>query len=152
MKLLRLPAFLLLLASLVVPASAAYEGWMTDLAAARAKAAAENKRLVVEFTGSTWCPPCKALHAEVLTSPEFAAWSRDKVLVMLDFPRASERSPEKVAANPELAKLMQLKEEFAVTGFPTLFVLDPAGRPLGKQLGYIRGQGPVEYLKKLGVD
>lgn len=152
MKLLRLPAFLLLLASLVVPASAAYEGWMTDLAAARAKAAAENKRLVVEFTGSSWCPPCKALHAEVLTSAEFKAWAQDKVLIMLDFPRASERSPEKVAADPALAKLMQLKEEFAVTGFPTLFVLDSAGRPLGKQVGYIRGQGPVEYLKKLGVD
>ena len=152
MKLLRVPAFLLLLAGLVLPASAAYEGWMTDLDAGRARAAAENKRLVVEFTGSTWCPPCKALHAEVLTSAEFKAWAQDKVLVMLDFPRAGERTPEKVAANPELAKLMKLKDEFGVSGFPTLFVFDPAGRPLGKQVGYGRGQGPAAYLKQLAVD
>lgn len=152
MKFLRLPAFLILFASLVLPASAVYEGWMTDLEAGRAKAAAENKRLVVEFTGSTWCPPCKALHAEVLTSAEFKAWARDKVLVVLDFPRASERTPERIAADPALAKLMKLKEEFGVSGFPTLFVFDPAGRLLGQQVGYRRGQGPANYLKRLGVD
>lgn len=124
---------------------------MTDLEGARAKAAAENKRLVVEFTGSTWCPPCKALHAEVLSSAEFRNWSQDKVLVMLDFPRAGERTPEKVAANPDLAKLMQLKKDFDVGGFPTLFVLDPTGRVIAEQVGYRRGQGPAEYLKQLGV-
>lgn len=149
MKLLR-PTLILLLTAL--PALAAYEGWMTDLEAARARAAAENKRLVVEFTGSTWCPPCKALHAEVLTTAEFRNWSRDKVLVVLDFPRAGERTPEKIAANPDLAKLMQLKNDFDVSGFPTLFVLDPSGRVIAEQVGYRRGQGPAEYLKQLGVD
>lgn len=149
MTLLRL---LLILLFTALPALAAYEGWMTDLEAARARAAAENKRLVVEFTGSTWCPPCKALHTEVLTSAEFRNWSQDKVLVMLDFPRAGERTAEKVATNPTLAKLMQLKNDFDVGGFPTLFVLDPSGRVIAEQVGYRRGQGPVDYLKQLGVD
>lgn len=137
-----------LLAILVLPLFA-YEGWLTDLAAGRTQAAAEGKALVVEFTGSTWCPPCKALHAEVLTTPEFAAWARDKVLVKLDYPRASERTLEKVAADPALATLMRLKEEFDVPGFPTMFVFDAQGKELAKVVGYGRGDGPEKYLAQL---
>ncbi|MBA4136393.1 MAG: thioredoxin family protein [Opitutus sp.] len=130
---------------------AAYDGWLTDLDAGKARAAAENKQLVVEFTGSTWCPPCKALHAEVLTSAEFAAWAKDKVLVKLDYPTSKERTPEKIAANPELAKLMRLKEQYAIPGFPTLFVFDAHGKELGKAVGYGKGSGPAAYLAKLAV-
>lgn len=150
MKPSRLLSFASLLAVLTLPLSA-YEGWLTDLAAGKAQAAAEGKSLVVEFTGSTWCPPCKALHAEVLTTPEFAAWAKDKVLVKLDYPRASERTPEKVAANPELAKLMRLKDEYAVPGYPTMFVYDAQGKEVAKVVGYGRGDGPQKYLAQLGA-
>jgi thiol-disulfide isomerase/thioredoxin len=139
-----------LLAVLTLPLSA-YEGWLTDLDAGKAQAAAEGKQLVVEFTGSTWCPPCKALHAEVLTTGDFAAWAKDKVLVKLDYPRASERTPEKVAANPALAQLMRLKEAYAVTGFPTMFVYDAKGKELAKVVGYGRGDGPQKYLAQLAA-
>lgn len=150
MKPTRLLPLLSLLAVLVLPLSA-YEGWLTDLEAGKTQAAAEGRQLVVEFTGSTWCPPCKALHAEVLTTAEFAAWSKDKVLVKLDYPRASERTPEKVAANPELAKLMRLKDEYAVSGYPTMFVFDSQGRELAKVVGYGRGDGPRKYLAQLAA-
>lgn len=150
MKPLRLLPLLSFFALLALPLSA-YEGWLTDLEAGKAQAAAEGKQLVVEFTGSTWCPPCKALHAEVLTTPEFAAWSKDKILVKLDYPRASERTPEKIAADPALAKLMRLKEEFDVPGYPTMFVFDAAGRELAKVVGYGRGDGPQKYLASLGA-
>lgn len=150
MNLLRLLSITALLSSFALTASA-YEGWLTDLDAAKAQAAAEGKKLVIEFTGSTWCPPCKALYAEVLTSAEFATWAKDKVLVKLDYPRSSERTPEKIAANPELAKLMRLKEAYGVEGYPTLFVFDARGKELAKQVGYSKGAGAAEYLKQLGV-
>ena len=143
-----LSAFLALLA---LPLSA-YEGWLTDLDAGKAQAAAEGKQLVVEFTGSTWCPPCKALHAEVLMTPECAAWAKDKVLVKLDYPRASERTAEKVAADPALAKLMRLKDDYAVPGFPTMFVYDANGKEVAKVVGYGRGDGPQKYLAQLGAN
>lgn len=150
MKLRSLFAFATLISLLSLPL-AAYDGWLTDLDAGKAKAAAEKKLLVVEFTGSTWCPPCKALHAEVLTSAEFAAWAKDKVLVKLDYPTSKERTPEKIAADPALAKLMQLKEQYAVPGFPTLFVFDAQGKELGRQVGYGKGTGTAAYLAKLAV-
>lgn len=150
MKPSRLLSLASLLALLVLPLHA-YEGWLTDLDAGKAQAAAEGKQLVVEFTGSTWCPPCKALHAEVLTTAAFAAWAKDKVLVKLDYPRASDRTPEKVAADPALAKLMRLKDEFGVPGFPTMFVYDAQGRELAKVVGYGRGDGPAKYLAQLGA-
>ncbi len=150
MKPSRLLSLASLLAILVLPLHA-YEGWLTDLDAGKAQAAAEGKQLVVEFTGSTWCPPCKALHAEVLTTAEFAAWAKDKVLVKLDYPRAGDRTPEKVAADPALAKLMRLKDEFAVPGFPTMFVYDAQGKEVAKVVGYGRGDGPAKYLAQLGA-
>lgn len=150
MKLRSLFVFAACVSLLSLPLSAA-DGWLTDLDAGKAKAAAENKLLVLEFTGSTWCPPCKALDAEVLTSAEFAAWAKDKVLVKLDYPKSSERTPEKIAADPALAKLMRLKDEYAIPGFPTLFVFDAQGKELGKMVGYGKGSGPAAYLAKLGV-
>lgn len=150
MKLSRWFSHSAIVALLALPLSA-YEGWMTDLEAGKARAAAEGKALVIDFTGLTWCPPCKALHAEVLTSPEFDEWSKDKILVVLDFPRARDRTAEKIAADPALAQLIALKEKFGVTGFPTLIVQDSRGTELGRMIGYQKGDGPAAYLKQLAV-
>lgn len=122
--------------------------WLTDLGAAQAQAAREHKLILADFTGSTWCPPCIALHDEVLTQAEFAAFARDYVLVQLDYPRKSERTPEKIAARPALKRLMDLKEHYGVTGFPTVLILDAEGRSLGGALGY-DGHGPAAWLAQL---
>src|ERR1051325_2421476 len=50
---------------------------MTDFAKAQAKAKAEKKLVLIDFTGSDWCPPCMALHKNVLTSKEFTAFRSD---------------------------------------------------------------------------
>ena len=50
------------LASLAAPAFAnTLEGWSTDLDKALAEAKAAKKSVLVEFTGSDWCPPCIAM-------------------------------------------------------------------------------------------
>jgi thiol-disulfide isomerase/thioredoxin len=150
MKIRPLLTFLFLAGLLVAPLSA-YEGWLTDLDAGRRQAAAEGRKLVVEFTGSTWCPPCKALYAEVLTTPEFAAWAEDKILVKLDYPRARERTAEKIAADPELAQLMRLKDEHNIQGFPTLLVFDAEDKELSRVVRYGSGTGPTAYLRQVAV-
>src|SRR4051812_45317360 len=122
--------------------------WMTDLEAAKAKSAREHKPLLVEFTGSAWCPPCIALHKKVLTTAEFAAFSPNVVLVALDYPTLSERAPAKVKANPALARLMAIKEQYGVTGFPTVIYYDAAGKQLTKITGY-GGDSPKAFLAKL---
>src|SRR6266581_5754679 len=77
-----------LLLSFIALRLAAAEGeWLIDLAKAQAQAKTEKKMVFMDFTGSDWCPPCKALHKNVLTSKEFEAFAKDNlVLVLVDFP------------------------------------------------------------------
>lgn len=128
---------------------AAGPAWLSDLEAGREAARAGNKPLLVHFTGSAWCPPCRLLHAEVLEGPAFAAWARDRVLVVLDYPPLSARSEDRIKADPALARLMALKAEFKVPGFPTAVLLAPDGRELGRTSGYAKGDGTAAWLAAL---
>lgn len=117
--------------------------WHTDLAKAQAKAKAENKRVLIDFTGSDWCGFCIKLHKEVFSTSEFAEYAKKNlVLVEIDFPRAKPQSAEVKAANEKLQK------EYKVRGFPTLVVLDSNGKKLGEMVGY-GGGGPKTVIGKL---
>jgi protein disulfide-isomerase len=117
--------------------------WLTDLAKAQAKAKAEKKLVLMDFTGSDWCPPCKALHKNVLTSKAFVDYAKDNlVLVLVDFPRTRKLPAEQQQANDALAK------KFKIQGFPTVVVLDGAGKELSKDVGY-SGESPTEIVDKL---
>jgi protein disulfide-isomerase len=123
---------------------AAAEGeWLTDLAKAQAQAQAEKKLVFMDFTGSDWCPPCKALHKNVLTSSEFLNYAKENlVLLVVDFPRSKPQSEALRTANEELAK------KFAVDSFPTIIVLDANGKKLSKESGY-DGSNAKEFVAKL---
>ena len=74
-------------------ATAAGDEWMTDFEAAKKKAAAENKDLLVDFTGSDWCGWCIKLVDEVFKHDSFKKGVADKfVLVELDFPKKPENT------------------------------------------------------------
>ncbi len=111
--------------------AAVEKAWGVDLAAAMKQAKAEGKRVLIEFTGSDWCPNCIALHDRVLTQPVFRDWAAQKlVLVRADFPRHT--SPPKTQADAN--KL--LVREYAVNGFPTLLLLNANGKELHRIEGY----------------
>ncbi len=118
------------LAAMVSPAFCAE--WMTDLEAAKAKAAAENKAVLVDFTGSDWCAWCVRLRQNVLDKPEFETYAADKfVLAEVDLPRAAKLSAEQLERNRQIA------EQYKVEGFPTIMVMTPAGQVLGGFEGYL---------------
>jgi thioredoxin-related protein len=122
---------------------AAELNWLTDLSSAQAKARAENKMVLLDFTGSDWCAPCKALHKNVLASDEFADYAnRNLVLVEADFPRGKTQSDELKKANKKLA------ERFKIEGFPTVVLLDGSGSQLSEDLGY-DGAKPKEFIAKI---
>jgi protein disulfide-isomerase len=124
-------------------ANAAEGEWLTDLTAAQTKAKAENKLVLVDFTGSDWCPPCKALHKNVLSAPEFTSFAKTNlVLVEVDFPRSKEQSKELKEANKALA------EKYNVTGYPTVIVLNGDGKVLKRETGY-GGDDAKDYIAKL---
>src|ERR1700739_3376409 len=100
---------------MVSAVAAEEEQWMTDLPKAEAKAKAEKKLVLMDFTGSDWCHPCMALHKNVLTSPEFEAYAKTNlVLVVVDFPQSKPQTEELRKAND------RLKDKFQIEGFPTI--------------------------------
>ena len=118
----------LMLAALV-PAWAAE--WMTDLEAAKAKAAAENKAVLIDFTGSDWCGWCVRLRKQVLDTPAFETYAKDKfVLMEVDVPHNPKFDKELRARNEKLC------EQYNVRGFPTLIVVTPDGEVVGGFSGF----------------
>ncbi len=125
----------LLTACRETPASAA-PAWTTDLPAAQAQARKEQKLVFVDFTGSDWCGWCKRLKAEVFDTRKFGDYAATNlVLVEVDFPARKAQSAELKKANAAL------KQKYQPEGYPTLLLLDPDGRQLWRQPGYLPG-GP----------
>lgn len=124
-------------------ATAAGDEWMTDFEAAKKKAAAEKKDLLVDFTGSDWCGWCIKLVDEVFKHDAFKQGVADKfVLVELDFPRDKSKLSEETQKQNAA-----LQTKYGVRGFPTILLLDAKGRPYA-QTGYQKG-GPEAYLTHL---
>jgi protein disulfide-isomerase len=124
----------------------ASEGWETDFEKAKAKAKAENKHILIDFSGSDWCGWCVKLDKEVFSQPAFKTYAKENlILVLADFP--SDKSGQSAALQKQNEKLSQ---EYSVRGFPTVYILNPEGKAVDKT-GYQAG-GPepyVEYIKKV---
>lgn len=100
------------------------DGWHTDVEAAIALAKNEGKSVMLEFTGSDWCPPCIMMKKKVFSKEEFfKAASKDFVLVHLDFPKGDKDLAEK---NQPFA------EKYEIEGFPTVVLLDGEGKEFGR--------------------
>lgn len=119
--------------------------WLTDLDEAKKVAAKDNKKILVDFTGSDWCGYCIKLHKEVFDSPEFEKFAKDYVLVELDFPKRKEQPAA------EKAKNQAAQKKFGVNGFPTVIILTSGGKVLKRAEGYAPDSGPEAYLPQLGA-
>jgi len=132
-----------LLASLLLASPAFAElAWTTDVPKAIEKAKAENKLVIMDFTGSDWCGWCIKLNKEVFSTAEFAEYAKKNLVpVEVDF-------PTKKAQTAELKKTnMELQKKYKIEGYPTIIVLNGEGKNVG-QLGYMPG-GPKNFIAKL---
>jgi thioredoxin-related protein len=116
--------------------------WMTNFEAAKAKAKAEKKNLLVDFTGSDWCGFCIKLKKDVFDLEFFKKEApKQFVLVELDYPH--KEIPEDLKKQNE-----KLKKEYKVSGFPTICLMDADGQVVARLVGYRPG-GPEKYLETL---
>ena len=123
--------------------SAAEGDWLTDLSKAQAKAKEDKKMVLMDFNGSNWCPPCKALRKNVLNSQAFIDYAKTNlVLVDIDFPRPSHQTEELQKANEALST------KYNVEGLPTVIVLSSDGKELKRIVGY-EGASPAEFIAQL---
>ncbi len=107
--------------------------WGSDLAAAQARARTTGKLIFIDFTGSDWCPPCMALHDNVLTQSEFLDYAVENLeLVEIDFPRNKTIDKAVELGNRNLA------EKYKVKSFPTVIVMNATGKILHRDEGYGR--------------
>jgi len=117
--------------------------WSTDFSQALDQARADGKMVLLDFTGSDWCPWCIRFDHEVLATDQFAAYARNKLeLVRVDFPRTKPQDDALKQANEALAS------RYHVTGYPTLVLVNYAGNEFGRQVGYLEG-GPDTFIAEL---
>ena len=131
-------------AILSLPTAQADDCWVVDFEKAKAQAAKEGKSILMEFTGSDWCPPCKALHKNVLIKDVFKTeMPKSFVLLKLDSPRdKSKQTPE------EIEQYKVLSAKYGVKGVPTIFLADAKGRPYYETVGY-SGDPADKYVANL---
>ena len=124
-------------------ATAANEDWSTDLEAAFTKAKKEDKNVLVEFTGSDWCPPCIQMRKNVFSKKEFSSVaSKDFILVELDFPQKDQALK---------AKNMPYAEKYKIEGFPTVILFSPKGEEYNRFFAseFPSVDGFLAHLKKV---
>lgn len=128
------------------PSLAVPQGWTEDFAGAKTTAASSKKDLLLEFTGSDWCPPCKILKAKIFDSSHFQTEApKGFVLVELDFPNdKSNQTAGVIAQNKELA------EAFRIMTFPTVILADATGMPYAQLSGF-QDETPEEYTAMLAA-
>ncbi len=111
--------------AMIAPLHAAeLPGWTADLVAAQARAKTEKKAVLVEFTGSDWCPPCMAMRKNVFSKPEFVKEaSKNFILVEIDMPEGDQALR---------AKNEPTVEKFKIDGFPMVVLLNENGKEFGR--------------------
>ena len=121
----------------------AAEGWLTHMDLAAKKASKEGKHLLLDFSGSDWCGWCIRLDKEVFQKENWKEYASEHLIqVLVDFPQdKSKQSKALQAQNEALAK------QYKVKGFPTVIILSPEGRLVGRT-GYQRG-GATAYIKHI---
>ena len=116
--------------------------WRSTLAEAQTAAHAENKLILVHFSGSDWCGWCMKLKGEVFETEAFNDFAdANLILLEVDLPR---NKPQSVAQRQKNEALM---DQFGVKGFPTLGLLSERGKPVG-QLSYMAG-GPMPMMNAM---
>ena len=122
--------------------SFAAAGWDDDYDKALETAKAEKKMVLLDFTGSDWCGWCIKLDKEVFSQSEFKKYAKENlVLVEIDFPQGKHQTKKLKEQNEKL------QSQFGVRGYPTIIVLNPEGKQVGK-LGYMEG-GPEAFTAAL---
>lgn len=121
------------------------QNWKQNYSEALTQAKNEDKPIILVFSGSDWCAPCKKLDKDIWTSEEFKKFSSETyVLYRADFPRkkANQLPQEQLIQNKALAERYNTKGYY-----PLVLVLDKREQVLG-QTGYQK-LSPKAYIDVL---
>ena len=118
--------------------------WLTDFDKAVKLAKKEDKNIMVYFTGSDWCPPCKKLKTDLFDSEAFKELAGDYILLYVDMPRNKDLiTAGQMQHNKDLLRKYNKKGVF-----PLLKVVNANGNALGEYSGYSMN-GEIRYHLQL---
>ena len=95
--------------------------WITNYQEALQQAEAENKKVLIKFTGSDWCSDCKRLDQEILSQQAFIEYAKTNfVCIEVDFPM---KKGDLDADIVEQNKILHRK--FNIRKFPSVCIITP---------------------------
>lgn len=121
--------------------------WETNFEEAKNQSKIENKPILMLFTGSDWCPPCKMLKKDFFYSDAFILKSKNYVLLLVDFPR----NKELITASQEKENKV-LNTKYGVRSLPTLIAVNYKGEVIDKIKSYNSGRDTryhFEFIDKI---
>lgn len=109
--------------------------WSVNLDNTLSVAKKDKKNILLYFSGSDWCMPCKMLDRDIFETKEFKDYAqKNLLLVKADFPR---RAENKLSAQQQNYN-NQLGQKYGVRGMPTVVLLNSEGKELNRIVGYPR--------------
>lgn len=105
--------------------------WETDFEIAKKKSQKSKKPILMLFTGSDWCPPCKLLKKDFFNSLEFKAKADEFVLLLVDFPKS-----ETLLSDTQVSQNKALNKAYGVRSLPTLIAVNYQGHIIDKIKNY----------------
>ncbi|WGD34715.1 thioredoxin family protein [Olleya sp. YS] len=106
--------------------------WLTDLNEAKAESVTSKKPILIYFTGSDWCAPCKMLKTDFFNSVEFEEKAKQFVLLMIDMPRRTD-----IITKEQKEKNIKVVSKYnASGGYPNLVALNDKLNIIGELSGY----------------
>ena len=106
--------------------------WETDYSKAKLKAEKQEKPLLIFFTGSDWCGPCKKLVSDFFETEKFKNITKKKfVLYEADFPRNRDLVSKKQRSDNN-----SLKIKYDIQAYPTVILISSNGDVIGRRKGY----------------
>lgn len=107
--------------------------WAATYKDALKKSKKEKKPVLIYFTGSDWCGPCKVLDKDLFHTEKFKAIAdQNLVLLEVDIPRRKDILPaDKMSEN------LYLQSKYKVKAFPTLMMINHRGKKIAEKKGYV---------------
>ena len=118
--------------------------WVSSYRTAKKQAIAQNKKILIFFSGSDWNESGRILNRDLFRTRKFQQLASEKyILYNADFPKYTKLGQEQEDTNKHLAS------RYGIHRFPALVVIEPKyGGLLVKQIG-LRGMTPKMLLDKL---
>src|SRR5437773_945905 len=115
----------ILIGLVILPAVArADDGWLHEFDEAATVATRLGKDILIDFSGTDWCGPCKRLWDQTLSRPEFIELASRR-FVLLDIDNlAREAMPE-----GRKERYDALQKRYGIRAFPTLVMATAEGLP-----------------------